>query len=52
MRTYILPDRVYCAHCIAEDHDNLADRNYGKMRLHWQRPMLALLWGARAPLRR
>jgi len=37
MRTYILPDRVYCAHCIAEDHDNLADRNYGKMRLHWQR---------------
>jgi hypothetical protein len=44
MRTYILPDRVYCAHCIAEDHDNLADRNYGKMRLHWQRAKDAAIY--------
>ena len=35
MRTYVLPDRVYCAHCIAEDHENLADPHYGKMRLAW-----------------
>ncbi|MBN1122220.1 MAG: recombinase family protein, partial [Anaerolineae bacterium] len=35
MHTYILPDRVYCSHCIAEDHENLADEHYGKMRLAW-----------------
>ena len=35
MRTYVLPDRVYCAHCIAEDHDNLADPHYGRMRVAW-----------------
>jgi hypothetical protein len=35
MRTYILPDRVYCARCIAEDHENLDDANYGKMRVAW-----------------
>ncbi|NDJ35741.1 MAG: recombinase family protein, partial [Chloroflexi bacterium] len=33
-RSYILPDRVYCAHCVAR-RDNLADPNYGKMRLSW-----------------
>ncbi len=35
-RTYVLPDRVFCGHCIARADGNLADPNYGKMRLHWQ----------------
>lgn len=34
-RTYFLPDRVYCAHCIARDHQNIGDRHYGKMRMTW-----------------
>jgi hypothetical protein len=36
-RTYILPDRVYCAHCIARDHDNIGDPYYGKMRISWHK---------------
>ncbi len=36
MRTYILPDRVFCAHCITRGDGNLADPNYGKMRIQWQ----------------
>jgi DNA invertase Pin-like site-specific DNA recombinase len=35
MRTYILPDRVFCAHCLAEDQANLADPHFGKMRVAW-----------------
>jgi len=34
-RTYILPDRVFCAHCIARDRENIDDPNYGKMRISW-----------------
>ncbi len=34
-RTYVLPDRVYCAHCIAREHDNIGDPYYGKMRISW-----------------
>jgi DNA invertase Pin-like site-specific DNA recombinase len=34
-RTYILPDRVFCAHCIAREHDNVGDPYYGKMRISW-----------------
>lgn len=34
-RTYILPDRVFCAHCIAREHDNIGDPYYGKMRISW-----------------
>jgi len=43
-RTYILPDRVFCGHCIAEERDNLGDRNYGKMRLQWQRAKGAAIY--------
>ncbi|MBN1427479.1 MAG: recombinase family protein [Anaerolineae bacterium] len=34
-RSYILPDRVYCAHCIAREHDNIGDQYYGKIRIAW-----------------
>jgi site-specific DNA recombinase len=35
-RTYILPDRVFCGHCVARNDGNMADPNFGKMRLQWQ----------------
>lgn len=37
MRTYALPDRVFCGHCIARGSaENLSDENFGKMRIQWQ----------------
>ncbi len=37
MRTFILHDRVFCAHCIAHKPANLVDDNYGKMRPSYHR---------------
>ncbi|MBN1875206.1 MAG: recombinase family protein [Anaerolineae bacterium] len=35
MRTYVLHDRVYCAHCVSNMPSGLVDENYGKMRPYW-----------------
>ncbi len=35
MRTYVLHDRVYCAHCVSTMPSGLVDENYGKMRPYW-----------------
>lgn len=35
MRSYILPDRVFCARCIAEDDQHYDDPNFGRMRIAW-----------------
>jgi len=35
MRTYVLHDRVYCAHCVSTMPTALVDPNYGKMRPFW-----------------
>ena len=37
MRTYLLHDRVYCAHCLVNKPKGLNDDNYGKMRPSWMR---------------
>jgi DNA invertase Pin-like site-specific DNA recombinase len=42
--TYILPDRVFCGHCIARGDGNLADPNYDKMRIQWQDPKNAAIY--------
>lgn len=34
-RIYVLHDRVYCAECLANKPDELADEYYGKMRPFW-----------------
>jgi hypothetical protein len=34
-RTYILSDRVFCAHCVSQDREHLADPRFGKMRISW-----------------
>jgi len=35
MHTYVLHDRVYCAHCVSNMPSGLVDENYGKMRPYW-----------------
>lgn len=35
VRTYLLNDRVYCAHCAAIKPIGLSDDNYGKMLAYW-----------------
>ncbi len=40
VRTYILRDRVYCAHCLANKPFGLFDDNYGKMRVYWHKDNL------------
>jgi hypothetical protein len=37
MRTYVLHDRVYCAHCVSNMPSGLVDENYGKMRPYWDK---------------
>ena len=34
-RTYLLSDRVYCAHCIGQKSSEINDPRYGKMRAKW-----------------
>lgn len=34
-RSYVLSGRVYCAQCLADHHEQMADPNYGKMRGAW-----------------
>ena len=37
MRTYVLHDRVYCAHCVSNMPSGLVDETCGKMRSAWDR---------------
>ncbi len=37
MRTYVLHDRVYCAHCVSNMPSGLVDENFGKMRPYWDK---------------
>jgi hypothetical protein len=36
-RVYILPNSVFCAHCIARDHEHIENPYYGRMRISWHK---------------